>query len=412
MKQKLIIISLLIGLTAPLITTSCSNNKHDSTKESTEQDTTDTSSEVTSSESQTLLYLDNSKSMLGYSKDISGYINVLTQLTKYNKNTQVLLCCDKYKPLTGNVVDQLKKLSYGGSSLLHEDLRTMVNKVNDNNIIFFVTDGIMSGTTEDINKEREWTKRHAADLKLSIKEIFQDRNDLAVSVYQFASQFDGTYFCYDNKPIDIKTKRYFYVFVLGKDESVKEFKSKIVGTEYFKPVNQLHIIDKLPLTGGINVKNTQKSVVNSDTVWVFDLKEINNKKDDPKMLVVTVKASPFRNELNENQIENLSEKFRVTAGGREVSTDDISYDSGSGKYTIKLNPSAYGKQFDVEIEVPFSIPGWVALSSCADDMYMKGKNKADNKTFLLQELIGGMVQGKLGENELLYKTTVHVKRTK
>lgn len=354
---------------------------------------------------QAFIFLDNSESMKGYSADISGYTNVLTQLSHYIKNTQVLLCCNNYERLKGDLVDKVKNLKYGGSSLLHNDLQTIVNKVDDHNIIFFVTDGIMSGTDKDIKNDRQWTKMHAADLKLQVKDIFNNK-DVAVSVYQFAAQFNGKYFCFDNSNVSINAQRYFYVFVIGKKDAVAEFKTKNVGTEYFKPCNQLHFIDQLPLSEGINVKNAKRS----NGTWTFDLKEINNKKEDPKLMVVTVKSDQFTAELNENQIENLSSKFSVSVGGKNVSSDDISYDPNNKNYVIKFNPGLCGKKFNIDIKVPFNMPGWVTLSSCSDDLYMKQKNQIDNRTFLLEELVGGIVQGKLGDNELLYKTNVTLMR--
>jgi hypothetical protein len=214
----------------------------------------------------------------------------------------VLLCCNNYEKLEGDVVDKVKNLKYGGSSLLHNDLQSMVSRVSDNNIIFFVTDGIMSGTDTNIKKDKQWTKMHAADLKLKVKEIFSSHKDVAVSVYQFPAQFNGKYFCFDDSNVLINAQRYFYVFAIGKKDAVLEFKNKNVGTDYFKPSNQLHFIDQLPLSEGVNVKNSKRAA----GVWNFDLKEINNKKDDPKMMIVTVKSDQFNAELNENQIEELS----------------------------------------------------------------------------------------------------------
>lgn len=353
-----------------------------------------------------LIYLDNSESMKGYSADILGYTNVLTQLSHYKKNTEVLLCCNNYEKLEGDVVDKVKNLKYGGSSLLHNDLQAMVSRVSDNNIIFFVTDGIMSGTDTNIKKDKQWTKMHAADLKLKVKEIFSSHKDVAVSAYQFPAQFNGKYFCFDNSNVLINAQRYFYVFAIGKKDAVLEFKNKNVGTDYFKPSNQLHFIDQLPLSEGVNVKNSKRVA----GVWNFDLKEINNKKDDPKMMIVTVKSDQFNAELNENQIEDLYSKFRVNVGGKNVLANDIIYDPNNRNYVIKFNPGLCGKKFNIDIEVPFTLPGWVALSSCSDDLYMKQKSQIDNKTFLLQELIGGITQGKLGDNELLYKTSITVMR--
>ena len=147
---------------------------------------------------QAYLYLDNSESMKGYVNDIKGYTDVLTQLTHAYNNTKVLLCCDNYKSLDGDLVSEVKKLRYGGSSLLHYNLQEMLGKAKSDNIVFFVTDGIMSGKDTDIKGDREWTLSHASDLRLNVKKEFSKKGDVAVSIYQFTAQFNGKYFCYYN----------------------------------------------------------------------------------------------------------------------------------------------------------------------------------------------------------------------
>ena len=355
---------------------------------------------------QAIIYLDNSESMRGYVGDIKGYTDVLTQLTHAYKNTQVLLCCNEYKPLNGDLVSEVKKLKYGGSSLLHNDMKAMLGKAKAGTVLFFVTDGIMSGKDTNIKEDYQWTLSHASYLKLKIKELFAEKNDVAVSIYQFAAQFNGKYFCYDNSNTVIRTTRYFYVFVMGQAKDVNDFKEKYVGSDYFKPTNQLHFIDHLPLSGGINVKNAKHG---AGDVWEFDLEAINKKSDNPKMMEVTITSDLFKAELNDKQIAELDKSFDVKIGDKNL--DDVTtYDEAKRKYFIVFRPAIGGSKFNLEIAVPFKMPAWVASSSCSDDQYMKQKGMADSKTFLLQELIDGIRQGKLGNTENIYQTTVRLKR--
>lgn len=356
---------------------------------------------------QAYLYLDNSESMKGYVNDIKGYTDVLTQLTHAYNNTKVLLCCDNYKSLDGDLVSEVKKLRYGGSSLLHYNLQEMLGKAKSDNIVFFVTDGIMSGKDTDIKGDREWTLSHASDLRLNVKKEFSKKGDVAVSIYQFTAQFNGKYFCYDNSNAIIQTSRYFYVFVIGSREVVKSFKETYVGSNYFKPTNQLHFIDNLPLSDGIHVKNSKHQ---ADDVWEFNLEEINKKADNPKMMVVTVTSDQFKTELNDKQIAELAKYFNVKISGKTI--NEVIYDETNKKYVIMFSPALGGSKFSLDIAVPYDMPKWVAASSCSDDLYMIKKGQADNRTFLLEELIDGIRQGKLGEISNLYQATVNLKRKK
>lgn len=372
---------------------------------------------------QAFLFLDNSESMKGYSGDIKGYTNVLTQLSKAYGNTNVLLCCDDYRPMElengKSLVDGLKTLKYGGSSLLHKDLKAMVHTIADNNIVFFVTDAILSGSSEDINGTRnkkgnpKWTLDNAAGLKMDVNAVFQEAREknVATSVYQFRADYKGAYYCYDNSSITINIQRYFYVFVLGKAANVLGFKRKYVGSEFFNPVHQLHFIDLMPLTGGISVRDSRRS----GNDWVFNIIDVNNKAADnnPGLIPVVMKAETLKNNLTQDEIEKLTMKMQIKAGKKSFTAEDITYDEKRG-FSFLVNPNIQSKEFTVSINIPYQLPTWVKMSSCDDlengDNYMKQKGMADSRTFLLYHLIDGMRQGLMGESELLFMDEIKLKQ--
>lgn len=364
------------------------------------------------SQSTATIYLDNSASMQGYSVH-NVYTDVLTNLVHYKgkANTRVLLCCDKYKEFSGDLIDGVKngKIKYGSSSLLHADLKEMAQNVSDNNIQFLVTDGILSGTAEDIKKNRNWTLNHAEDLMREIEDVFDDSNDISVSIYQYESPFKGTYYCYTN--IDFKkidTNRYFYVIVLGKMQAIEDFRKECETNDKLKTSKQYNIIGQLPLSGNLIVKYA-KLIKNE---WVYDISKIKNSKESKDSLIITLPVKDFKPMLNGKSIEGLAASMIVKAGNHTIAPEDIKYDEGNDYFSIKVPTNLCGKKgCKVCITIPFNIPSWVTLSSCSDDMYMKEKGRADNKTLLFDILVKGIALGKLGKNELLYEDSVFIRRT-
>lgn len=360
------------------------------------------------------LYLDNSSSMKGYTEDMT-YINSITQLWKAYPNTQVLKCADAYNAIDegqGSVVEQLKKLAYSSSSLLQDDLSQIISRVNDNNIAFFVTDGILSGEADKINPkkggDRKWTIKNAANLKLQIQSIFEQakKRGIGLSVYQFISNFKGVYYCYTNKDnVNINCSRYFYVFVIGKPHALLDFKARFADTEFFHPKNQLHLIDSMPINSEIYSKDAPAGK--------FSLKNINNKAEAPGQMLIAVKDAPFINSYTKDQLPKLVSKFQVMAGGKKMDSS-VSYDPSNNSFTFFINPQLYGASFDVQVTVPYELPGWVKLSSQFDqdhgDIYMMTANQRDERTFMLEYLIDGIKQGLIGNGGNLYESQKTFKR--
>lgn len=361
-----------------------------------------------------LIYLDNSSSMKGYTEDMT-YINSITQLWKAYPNTKVLKCGESYKPLDeakGSVVDQLKKLAYGGASLLQEDLKEIVGKLNDTDIAFYITDGILSGKSTDIDNDRKWTLKNAANLKLDIKSVFNKAKDkgIGVSIYQFPANFKGVYYCYNNRDnVNINSQRMFYVFAIGKPEILVDFKTQFVGTEYFNPKNQLHFIDPLPIASDIYSTDAPGGH--------FSLESVLKKQVNPGKIEISLKAAPLINnfvaddskENTTKAFSSMAQKFVVTANGKRVEEPNFSvnYDEGSRIFKFLITPQLYGKQIEVTVSAPYELPAWVKLSNYFDDndgdRYMMKGNGRDSKTFMLLHLIDGIKQGLLGDGGTMYE---------
>ena len=351
------------------------------------------------------LYFDNSASMKGYAGDIHNFTDVLTDLVNVYPSTEVLLCSDDYAPIDkskGDLIDQVRKVSYGKSSLLTKDIESMIWKVKSGcSIAFLVTDGILSGTDKDISNDRDWTLRHVAQLQHDVEKAFRDNPEIAVSVYQFIANFNGRYICYNNSnQANVNITRYYYVFVVGEKFAVMDFKEKKDKFAHFKPVNQLHFIAQHPVTGGVNVKNAKK---NGSGIWEYTPQTLKN---NDNILNVTIKDKDFKDEFSMSEIAELAERIKVTPE-KGVMVDEIVYDEKNQNYLIPIK--MFSPKHEVEIAMDYKMPAWVAASSCDNDLYMT-TNKKDKKTFLLLNLITGIQRGKMAGTDNLYYTTVKFER--
>lgn len=163
------------------------------------------------------VYIDNSSSMEGYfnSLNSSPIIEVLSGIQQFfgkmDNNIQGYYV-DKQKNFANYSLDSLiadltiKKLrNYQDSYQLDQLIGRMVNDFKKDNktklISFLITDGIPSGSNEEINHSinRSFNKQSASALQYRIASKFYGTNSIAVSVYLFMSGFNGRYWYYNNK---------------------------------------------------------------------------------------------------------------------------------------------------------------------------------------------------------------------
>ena len=358
------------------------------------------------------LYMDNSVSMAGYTADVT-YINALTKLVNVCDSTTVLKCADSYEALDkskGNIIEQVKNLTYGKSSLLQDDLDHIVETYSDGTIDFYVTDGILSGKSTDISNNRQWTLQQAAQLKLSIEKTFTKarQKGLGVSVYQFMSLFNGTYYCYTNiDNVNIKSNRYFYVIAIGKPGVLLHFKENSVGKEFFQPTAAIHILGEMPLRSPVISEKAQ--------MGKFDAKALQNQEEGMRgMLPVIVKAGVLAPMYTTDDIQKLADSVRVSVGNTLQNNIRATYDRGNNAFTFLIQTQGRGDAFDIKVDIPYNMPEWVNACKQFDpyegDLYMKDKNLCDSRTFMLEHLIGGIVGGMTGDEALLYSSTMHLEK--
>lgn len=348
------------------------------------------------------IYMENSASMKGYNdKDCNGFTSVLSELvgiygrdkTKtffYSDGFSQSYSADKFADMIAS-----KQVKYGKSSPLHLIIDSIINKKNSLN--FFITDGIMSGSDEQIRKNPKYNIYYREELQNSLADKLKNK-DLAISVYQFESFFNGTYYCYDNTKVQLSKNRPFYVIALGEKEQVKDFKSKVEkGMAYFKPKNDVHLgfID----TMSIKVYAASQGGVN-DKVIEVDMNQVrkNGKKisspesDEEKISYLDLsiplpEGLPKYMKTNEYLKENLSLIFN----DEKIADKLFYYNEKDQVVHAYIHPYSILKKNSFYSILKYSLPKWCNKDSSLDDKNIK--SEMFPTTFNLSYFIMGLQMG-------------------
>lgn len=360
------------------------------------------------------VYVDNSDSMKGYyqSPKSAPVIEVLSAIQTFfgerDRNIQGYYVDSKSKnnftsyPLDELVSDlTMKKLrKYDDSYQLSDIIGKMISDIKSDStarvVDFLITDGIPSGTNEEINstKERDFNILSAAALQRRISDKFIGTKDIAVSVYQFKSGFKGLYWFYNNDHKDMSfDSRPFYVIALGERELVTELAEKeAAGLEYFKAEKKVHF-------GGVDVSKMSFAPTRVESYEFEDSEKIN------KTIEISLKGLPY---FAKNE-KFLKKNATLKIDGKEIDSEKWRVESDYIiTYTLNIEEDM---EYPIEIVVKNATPSWVEGCTCYDDKKLLKDRPLEfvNKTFNLKYLIEGLKNGVTGSKGLV--TLYHGKFT-
>lgn len=385
------------------------------------------------------IYLDVSGSMAGYASQQSNtYYDVLAELMSFYPQTDgKIINCDTIIPGEDLINNLLKgRITYSGESLLDQDLEYLANdaekfaisetekskKKTPVHLNFFVTDGIMSFSSDEIKANPECNRIHARDLQNRITKVFNGKKHIGVSLYQFSSLFSGTYFCYDNAKIPLSgTNRYFYVIAIGDRAVLADLKAKIAKRRaqvkglVLTPEKEWHAIDILPLNSNLVIDPV--NVSSNSNVYEYEPKHINKSKDG--LLSFSL---PLEKVLRNHFVENwqaLTDSVVINIDNKEYKMKDA---ANKVRYNYKFNlktkllgfcikVSELGPQSELIITIPNLIPVWIDNSRAPIDEKNglqddHDKLKLGEKTFLFDYFMHGIRNGVDGDNKPLYECRV------
>lgn len=377
--------------------------------------------EPTEKEIYATIYFDNSISMKGYaSANPNHYLDVLADLRSFYPGTHAYIGDEEIPG--SELIDRvrLNQIDYTKESLLYRDLELIASHAQHiledslqrkEALNFYLTDGIMSGSDDDIRKDGEYNKIHAQDLQNQIREALRGKDSIGLSLYQFKSKFDGIYWAYDNEHHKLNNAplRFFYVIAIGSRPTLANLKQKVDSlssdtSSKFHPIAQWHAIDNHVINSDLSV-GPNGAVNIKGNAYVYKPKVINR---NGGFITFNLDSRVLCNQYVEN-MDSLASASFIEIDGRKVSDILITFDEKAHAFTFKLPSVRLAKQTSVRLTIPRIKYKWIEASTNKDDKYMF--NIPDMRTFLFDKFMQGIQSGISGAScPYIYQREVILKQ--
>ncbi|WP_440134075.1 hypothetical protein [Chitinophaga sancti] len=356
------------------------------------------------------VFLENSASMDGY---VKGVTNFETAIYNLLGDIRISGICDslnlsyinksipyqKKNALSPEIQDFIEKLEpatfqlRGGDrsvSDLKSILNTVLHTVNDRNAAILISDFVFSpGNKANAN---DYLNNQSVGIKIDFAEKLH-AFDLAAVIVHLESNFDGVYYDKTDKPIQLSTKRPYYIWIIGSTAQVRAILEK-------KIVDNIKggYAHKLVLQGIKDVQTPAFKIMYKPQIGHFDAKEL------PQGIITNATASAER-------VFGFDVAVDFSKGLQDASyyLDPANYVLSDKHYHLKAeliqdknNPALKGfthllhistdelSDEVLELSVIGQSPSWVAQLSSEDDANIAADNAEKQRTFGFKYLVDGV----------------------
>lgn len=370
------------------------------------------------------VYLDNTESMRGYidATDAGKFASVLSAINDfYSKNDDVsvkafytealkqegkkvtnIVSVD-FAQLRSNLIEHtMQKFtdSYQLNDFFNDVTNRLRNDSINSSICFFITDGIPSGTNEEINPPGRKLKLEERKFNISQKKELQSRIADAIrplgkdggygaAIFQFFAPYKGKYWKYNNDhatQLD-NIERPFYVIAVGQKELLEDFLGNVEkGLNSFAPQKMVSFLEGNGLFVPHNPEYLEKKEGKSNE-FIFKAEQLNDDEDkDETMATLYFKLKELPSYLRDTAMLSSTVKIEV----EKVEVDKV-VKADRIDFKVKAREEATQK---VRIIVEDSLPKWVKDSNSLDDSALSPQNlKELGRTFNLEIVVRGIEQG-------------------
>jgi len=373
------------------------------------------------------VFLDNSASMEGYMKSRTEFTEIvddmLTDLNKTNNFKNNLKCFTISDELrTHNLdsfqrclrIDSKHRIGIGKSSKLDSILTVIISTTDTSDISLLITDGIISGSDEEIRSYRTITKGEynfdkKNDFKNIVKSIVDKNKDLGIIIQFYNSNFSGKYYKLDNSFIDSNfSSRPFYVIILGREKLLQKFyKQKILKD----PIAEIIISDCDGNLIPVQTSDTKGVVANFANKTV---KEEKN-KEGLTMYLLIPDGFLFFNDFIKNKYKVIyNDTDTAIISGKIVKSSELKINNDP---KIKNLITTHSHAIQLSAEVGLKSGDKVEIAHYIDPTLINRYNAEDDriidisysKTLNLRYFIQGIIDGKGKENNKLFSEIINIK---
>lgn len=146
---------------------------------------------------------------------------------------------------------------WGIHTPLHELFQSLLDSLDTGDITIFITDGIISGSNQELIDNPFFNKENRTFFKNQIRRAFaRHRDELGVAIFAFTSDYSSTtttprrvYYDFRNNAYPLPfTDRPFYVFVFGHRDLIPDFERNVLQqTAEFNYLESLYIGVHMPV---------------------------------------------------------------------------------------------------------------------------------------------------------------------
>lgn len=396
--QIFAMISLMIAVLIPLSCGSKSNNS-----EEDDDDTTQVPNDVTEAVDDSpqpnkgIIIFDGSSSMQGYvdATTAGSFQAVVGELNNLGKNTESYTF-DSEKHQIDNFLSKIqnRKIKWSDQSDLFMMVKDIMTKagMEPSNCQILITDGIISGSNEEIKADPSYNISKPALLSARIDSIVSRlprEKNISLLVAKWNTPFKGTYYEYDNKKKHLNNEmRPFYVLVAGSAPKVAYAEKMLSDKEGIEAVQYGTIYPvTAKLTNGTFInKNHYK--VNSEM-----------KQEGPVAEVNVASLPPYARNLNylQKNLEIVKSTGKDKKNQRTLEKEnDYQLSLENNKLTVTFADKIKNQlPATFEFRIKRVQPQWVADATTHDDKAGYSPSKTFNLDYFLNPFL------KLNGKELL-----------
>lgn len=361
------------------------------------------------------IWLDASYSMKGYvdTKEGSEFYGIIGELGTLKKDCDFALYgtslgkAESYDSFKSKLED--KKIEWGKESNLMSMIKTAVDS-SSNELVFIITDGIMSGSDKQISKEKTYNKLHRTQLVAEIKSILE-KKEVAINVSQYFLKFKGAYYFYDNssKTIDEKDRPLYIITIGPKNVVNKVIDETFEKNTALKTDNSITFgNNKMPYNLKISVSNMNCMSREKDNNYRLNTKVLKDIENITFNITGITELPEYMKDENYFK-QNGHFQFKKLKTGDESYKDfqegsDYEIEFSNDKLCLTINKNKINK-LSLRYVLDYTNPAWIKNSSTDDDI----TNYSDHTTFNFEYFTKGLSilnpEGYINNPE---KTTINI----
>lgn len=276
------------------------------------------------------------------------------------------------------------------------NLITVIREMQDcnKNISILVTDGILSGSNEQINKSpnRGYNIQQREAMSNELSKTLQSKEQSALIV-RYMSKFTGVYSCYNNDTVKMTNQeRPFFVIVIGEWKYVKYLEDELKKEkEKEKNKNISTVYENIYMIGDKD---------SYDTIHFYPGDEFENHEDKLRIKkeykeigkIVTLRAD-IRVLPDYMQKESwLKSHLILLVNNEPITPKAVKYDSVKTRLEISIDAGDLlcgTEDCTIDVRLKFDSPNWIDNVSDDDDLDIRNKIDERTKTFNLIYFIKG-----------------------